>query len=244
MDINTYLLHNNNEEHKVLLTDNQIQNIKKTINIMDEMFMIAPLSEDNMILYRGYDTQYSTWNDLFTTTSNIKEHLKFGIQPAYISTTTSENLGFYFTIINYNKHLQRTKLIFIILSLFIHMSFIKFLIILNTLIYNTLKDIPYTSNICCFTILHLDDGIPYIKLNNNNEYQDEILLPRDLEMTYMHTDDNYEILLNNIKGISGHKTKITAHHIKLSLTAELKKKYQKREKCIEYQVITLSDEKN
>jgi hypothetical protein len=60
-------------------------------------------------------------------------------------------------------------------------------------------------------------------------------------MEYLRTDDKHPLLLKNVKGKLGFKTFVTAHHIRLSLTEEQKKKYKKGEKCIEYNVWRLSN---
>jgi len=100
------------------------------------------------------------------------------------------------------------------------------------------------SNVCCFLILHLDDDIPYIKMNglyNNNS--NEILLPRGLISTIKKSDFNYKMEVKSsylrFFELIGMNSKIQAHHIHLSLSDELKKKYKKKEKCMEYQVFEM-----
>jgi hypothetical protein len=256
--INDYLNGDLNKEDEV---------IEKTINAMDEMFMIAPLSEDDMILYRGYDMEqhkkYST---------DVKEQLKFGIQNGYLSTTSNEYLGFYYTMINYPEYIDfimKMKTIIAPIRVGYTFGVAKFsgalkaglavnaavgvglasgvaigvlVITINAIMHKIMK-IPNRdiSNICCFTILHLDDGIPYIKLNNLSCYDDEVLLPRGLEMEHMYSDDKHPLLLKNAKGKLGYKTFVTAHHIRVSMPEELKKKYKKSEKCVGYDVWRLSE---
>jgi hypothetical protein len=223
--INEYLNGHEKKEDEV---------IEKTINAMDEMFMIAPLSEDDMILYRGYDFNNNVFMSGINTEINIKKLVKFGIQNGYLSTTTNELLSFYYTTANYSEYLH------IITKLLTDLS--------NPLggTFALLKKKVITKNmynICCFTVLHLDDGIPYIKLNNLSCHDDEVLLPRGLKMEYLYTDNKYPLLLKNVNGAIGYKTFVTAHHIRLCLTEELKKKYKKSEKCVEYDVWKLNGTK-
>jgi hypothetical protein len=164
------------------------EDVLKIIDVMDDMFMVAPLSEDNMILYRGYlGYDYDKEQDV-----NIND-IKFGIEPRYISTTIYKDIAYGFTGTPSKKY-----------------------------------------NSCCFTILHLDDGIPYIDISKMSYYPEEgeILLPRGLKTKYLYLENNYKIDKN---------VSTSAHHIQISLTPKLKKLYHKKEKCIQYQTYKIDN---
>jgi hypothetical protein len=189
--INSYLSNTYFSYYGDSFTDKIKEDTLKIINVMDDMFMVAPLSEDNMILYRGYDMyDYDKEQEL-----NITD-IKFGIEPRYISTTMYKDIA-YEHIVSFNGNP------------------------------------PKKHNGCCFTVLHLDDGIPYIDISKMSFYPEEgeILLPRGLKTKYLYLENDYKIDKN---------VSINAHHIQISLSAELKKLYHKKEKCIQYQTFILS----
>jgi len=219
--------------NKYLNNDNQKENeiIDKTINAMDEMFMIAPLSEDGMILYRGFKDK------------GMKiDPINYGIQKGYISTTSNEYLGYYYSIIDKTKYLKLLPRLMIApltssaryhylikigtkAGIALGVAIITSLTIMVTMIIveEILKELKekYLIKPCCFFILHLDDGIPFIKLNNLSCYDDEVILPRGLNMENMYVDEKHEITLKK------KKIMVTAYHVRLSLTEELKKSIKK-----------------
>jgi hypothetical protein len=228
--VNAYLNGKRNTDEDVI--------IEKTINAMDEMFMVAPVSEDNMILYRGYDfTGNTSFNPMDGwDKKDITELIRFGVQKGYLSTTTNKNLGFYYTMINNTSYLN------LLVELSAMAAATVAVGLSATIAYFIYKNAQLTkNNRCCFTILHLDDGIPFIKLNSLVCADAEVLLPRGLEMEYLRTENDYELVLQSAKNTPKRSLLISAHHVRLSLTEELKKKYKKGEKCVKYDVWKLSN---
>uniref|UniRef100_A0A6C0H4N4 ADP ribosyltransferase domain-containing protein n=1 Tax=viral metagenome TaxID=1070528 RepID=A0A6C0H4N4_9ZZZZ len=292
-DINRFLNDNN-----YLYGGKKDEDLKKVINVMDEMFMISSVSEDNMILYRGYNT------NRLNMSNEIKDNVNLGIQHQFMSTTLDPYTAYQYVI---GTKVFDELILFIAINL-VSMSIINHFngsVILNKSIYSKLKDIfitdttslmnndkyidlqstiknlnpidktsfynsiinniPSSSQIllnsvtsfflykgikklCCFVVLHLDDGIPYIKLNNLSKTRDEILLPRGLKLTHINTDTNYQIKLGLLYGnffeLIGMSSIINAHHVRVSMSDDLKKKYKKKDKCLKYQVYDLITDDN
>uniref|UniRef100_A0A6C0H6M3 ADP ribosyltransferase domain-containing protein n=1 Tax=viral metagenome TaxID=1070528 RepID=A0A6C0H6M3_9ZZZZ len=179
------LLSEKNEYKKLYDRDELL----KIINEMDKMFMIAPLSENKMVVYRGY--QFNPKKQILNETFFLN-NIKLGIEKRFISTSLDKNIGYDFMLMYDNK------------------------------------------SGCCFTVFHLDDGIPFINCSKMSYYEKEyeILLPRDLELKYLGYEENFVI---------NSEISVTAYHIQVSLTRVLKKKYKKSEKCVKYNIYELKE---
>ena len=167
---------------------------------------------------------------LYNIDKDIKKNVKLGVQKSYISTTTNDYLAFFYATMGYHQYSK-------FLSIMIQGVYSITNPFIAPLIYNNIKNMTTIHDVCCFVMLHLDDGIPYIETGEATE----ILLPRGLNMEYLYSDDKYQLLLHNVKGQIGLKTNVTLHHVRVSLTPELKIKYQKKEKCNNYQVYSLKN---
>jgi len=108
------------------------------------------------------------------------------------------------------------------------------------LIYKKLR------RLCCFVVMHLDDGIPYLELDKLSKNKNEILLPRGVSIKHVKTETDYQIKLGALHGygnffeLIGVNSVITAHHVQVSMSDELKSKYAKKEKCIEYDLYKIN----
>jgi len=221
----------------------KIPEIVKIINVIDEMFMISPLSEDNMILYRGIDK--GSLN--YLKSEELEKNMKLGIQKQYMSTTKDALKGFEYTVKSeYNSYKDKYRE-----GLFSRKKTKKEKkeIEDNKQFHKALKilaDKKITS-LCCFVVFHLEDGIPYIDLNKLSRDKNEVLLPRGLELKYMKTQKDFKLkigikyaemggVLDTIKSLLGNEFNVTAHHVSVKMTPELKKLYKKGEKCLEYNI--------